>query len=178
MPESLDQAPPSLRRFATAQICLSVTPGSHRFGGPWRSPCHTAVITVLEEDPRRRSLPRLGRTDGNLVGVAVEPEDGWRWPALMRHPRGGKMRGHYAFQIAPSSSRSLGVEAPLRKVKLAAPAVLGPVTRWRQHLARSSAVRAQWQAKERDGENIFAHSIVVGPGSHKSGVSEIFNFVL
>jgi hypothetical protein len=70
------------------------------------------------------------------------------------------------------------VKAPLRKVKLAAPAALGLVTLWRQHLARSSAVRARQQAKERDGENILAHGIMVGPRSHRSGVSEIFSFVL
>jgi hypothetical protein len=77
------------------------------------------------------------------VGVAVELEDGWRRPAPVRHPGGGKRRGHDGFQIAPSGGRSLGVEAPLEKVKLAAPAVLGPVTRWRRRLARSSAVRAR-----------------------------------
>jgi hypothetical protein len=80
-----------------------------------------------------------------------------------RHPGGGKRWGHDGFQIAPSGGRSLRVEAPLGKVKLAAPAVLGPVTRWRQCLARSSAVRARRQAKERDGENILAHGIMVGP---------------
>jgi hypothetical protein len=86
------------------QICLSVVPESRRFGGPWRSPRHTAVIAVLEEDPRRRSLSRPGRTGGNLMGVAVEPEDGWRRPAPVRHLGGGKRRGHDGFQIAPSGS--------------------------------------------------------------------------
>jgi hypothetical protein len=123
-------------------------------------------------------MPRSGRNCGNLVGVAVEPEDGWRCLAPVRHPGGGKRRRHDGFQIAPSSGRSLGIEAPLEKVKLAAPAALGPVTRWWQRLARSSAVRAQRQAKERDGENILAHGIMVGPRSHGSGVSEIFSFAL
>jgi hypothetical protein len=82
------------------------------------------------------------------VGVAVEPEDGWRRPAPVRHPGGGKRWGHDGFQIAPSGGRSLGVEAPLEKVKLAAPVALGLVTRWRQCLARNSAVRARRQAKE------------------------------
>jgi hypothetical protein len=112
------------------------------------------------------------------VGVAVEPEDGWRRPAPVRHPGGGKRRGHDGFQIASSGGRSLGVEALLGKVKLAALAVLSPVTQWRHRLARSSTVRARRQAKERDGENILAHGIVVGPRSHKSGVSEIFSFAL
>jgi hypothetical protein len=39
-------------------------------------------------------------------------------------------------------------------------------------------VRAQRQAKERDGENILAHGIVVGSKSYGSGVSEIFSFAL
>jgi hypothetical protein len=112
------------------------------------------------------------------VGVAVEPEDGWRRPTPVRHPRGGKRRGHDGFHIASSGGRSLGVEALLEKVKLAAPATLGPVTRWRHRLARSSAVRARRQAKERDGENILAHGIMVGPRGHRSGVSEIFSFAL
>jgi hypothetical protein len=62
--------------------------------------------------------------------VAVEPEDGWRLPALVRHPGGGKRRSHDGFQIALSGSRSLGVKAPLGKVKLAVLVALGPVTRW------------------------------------------------
>jgi hypothetical protein len=123
-------------------------------------------------------MPCPGHTDGNLVGVAVELEDGWRRSAPVRHPGGGKRRGHNGFQISPSGGQSLGVEAPLRKVKLAAPAALGPVTRWRQCLVRSSAVRAQRQAKERDEENILAHGIVVSPRSHGSGVSENFSFTL
>jgi hypothetical protein len=96
----------------------------------------------------------------------------------VRHPKGGKRRGHDGFQIALSGGQSLRVEAPLGKVKLAASTVLGPVSRWLQRLVRSSAVRARRQAKERDGENILAHSIVVGPRSHRSGVSKIFNFAL
>jgi hypothetical protein len=112
------------------------------------------------------------------MGVAVEPGDGWRRSAPVRHPGGGKRRGHDGFRIASSDGQSLGVEAPLGKVKLAAPAALGPVTRWRQRLARSSTVRAQRQAKGRDGENILAHGIVVSPRNHGSGVSEIFSFTL
>jgi hypothetical protein len=64
-----------------------------------------------------------------------EPRGGWRSNQRMvgdgRHPGGGKRWGHDGFQIAPSGGRSLRVEAPLGKVKLAAPAVLGPVTQWR-----------------------------------------------
>jgi hypothetical protein len=112
------------------------------------------------------------------VGVAVEPKDGWRRPTPVRHPGGGKRRGHDGFQIAPSGGGSLGVEAPLEKVKLAAPVALGPVTQRRQRLVRSSAVRARQQAKEQNGENILAHGIVVGPMSHGSEVSEIFSFTL
>jgi hypothetical protein len=90
----------------------------------------------------------------------------------VRHPGGGKRRSHDGFQIASSGSRSLGVKAPLGKVKLTALVALGPVTRWQQRLA-SSAVRARRQAKERDEKNILAHGIVVGPRSHRSGVSKI-----
>jgi hypothetical protein len=121
MLESLDQAPPSLRRFATAQICLSVTPESRHFGEPLRSLRHAFVVAALEDYPCRSSLsrpgraaapmPRPGRTGRNLVRVAVEPEDGLRRPAPVRHLRGGKRRGHDGFQIAPSGGRSLGVEA-------------------------------------------------------------------
>jgi hypothetical protein len=63
-------------------------------------------------------------------------------------------------------------------VKQVAPAALGPVTRWRQRLARSSTVGARRQAKERDGENILAHGIMVAPRSHRYGVSKIFSFTL
>jgi hypothetical protein len=42
----------------------------------------------------------------------------------------------------------------------------------------SSVVKARRQAKEQDGENILAHGIVVGLGSHGSEVSEIFGFAL
>jgi hypothetical protein len=105
--------------------CL-MRPGHTAFEVLSGAPARVAVITGLE-DPRRCSLshqghttapmPRSGHTDGNFMGVAVGSKDGWRRPALVRHPGGGKRLGHNGFQIALSSSRSLGVEAPLRKVK-------------------------------------------------------------